>query len=545
MFCDQIHRFISIRISIRESSMTARFAIIFALLFVVPLSGQQTLLVPSQYATIQSAINAASTGDTVLVSPGTYLERINFAGKGITVASTSGSAATIINAQQLGTAVSFTTGEGPNAILRGFRITGGISGYGGGVICATASHATLEDCKIIGNHTVPDNGGGSSAGGGLAVIAGWAILRRCELTENYASGSTNVGGGGVYIANSSLFPNVASSLTMDGCTLRDNSCINGQMLFGRGGAILVRGTGAVTVGLSSCVLAENRALAEGAIQAEDDATVVQLTNCTIADNISLNGGGGASSIMSAAISGSNCIVFGNTPAGFNSSSSIPIAFDHSDVEGGWPGLGNLNVNPHFADAPNGDFHLTLGSPCINAGTTSASALSLFDIDGDSRIIGPTPDMGADEFSGPIGQSNSASARLEINGVGASTLPGPFVVSITPLSALNFVWHGAPLMPLILATGPLNVGGFVLPGFGSIDVGTPPSFGDISIIFDGANASNGFLFTTDPGGNAYHTFVIPAGTIPGTQIAIQGVVQQPQGTTTFGNLVTAAFRIDVL
>ncbi|MFZ9880333.1 MAG: hypothetical protein ACO3QC_02895, partial [Phycisphaerales bacterium] len=43
------------------------------------------LLVPSQYATIQSAINAASAGDTVLVSPGVYSELIRFNGKAITV----------------------------------------------------------------------------------------------------------------------------------------------------------------------------------------------------------------------------------------------------------------------------------------------------------------------------------------------------------------------------------------------------------------------------------------------------------------------------
>ena len=59
------------------------------LLLCVPLIGigQTTLLVPSQYNTIQNAINASVTGDTVLVSPGTYYENINFNGNNIVLAS--------------------------------------------------------------------------------------------------------------------------------------------------------------------------------------------------------------------------------------------------------------------------------------------------------------------------------------------------------------------------------------------------------------------------------------------------------------------------
>ena len=53
-----------------------------------------TLLVPSQYATIQAAIDAAQPGDTVVVAPGTYNEEINLLGKAITVRSSAGAATT-------------------------------------------------------------------------------------------------------------------------------------------------------------------------------------------------------------------------------------------------------------------------------------------------------------------------------------------------------------------------------------------------------------------------------------------------------------------
>ena len=53
--------------------------------------------VPAVQPTIQTAINVASSGDTVLVAPGTYTENINFLGKAITVKSAKGSSVTIID----------------------------------------------------------------------------------------------------------------------------------------------------------------------------------------------------------------------------------------------------------------------------------------------------------------------------------------------------------------------------------------------------------------------------------------------------------------
>jgi len=62
-------------------------SILLSLIIVSSLLNAATLNVPSQYSTVQSAINASSNGDTVLVQPGTYVENINFNGKNIFVGS--------------------------------------------------------------------------------------------------------------------------------------------------------------------------------------------------------------------------------------------------------------------------------------------------------------------------------------------------------------------------------------------------------------------------------------------------------------------------
>jgi hypothetical protein len=61
----------------------------------------------------------------------------------------------------------------------------------------------------------------------------------------------------------------------------------------------------------------------------------------------------------------NCIVWDNLPQGIGSPSQPIVAF--SDVDGSWPGTGNINTDPLFVNAAVGDFHLTAFSPCINAG----------------------------------------------------------------------------------------------------------------------------------------------------------------------------------
>ena len=144
----------------------------------------ETLYVPSEaYSTIQSAIIAADTSDTIIVDPNTYYENIDFLGRAITVRSADPNdpnvvAATIIDGSNpvdpnIGSVVTFKNGEDANSVLSGFTITDGTGSWllvswefkglrwnrcGGGVVCYNMSEPTITKNVFI-NNTAGQGGG--------------------------------------------------------------------------------------------------------------------------------------------------------------------------------------------------------------------------------------------------------------------------------------------------------------------------------------------------------------------------------------------------
>jgi hypothetical protein len=102
--------------------------------------------------TIQAAINAAASGDTVIVAQGTYYEQVSFNGRNITVRSTDPTSAevvatTVINGGgswetwESGLAVTFASGETAAAVLDGFTVT---TVAGSGIRCTNASSPSIR-----------------------------------------------------------------------------------------------------------------------------------------------------------------------------------------------------------------------------------------------------------------------------------------------------------------------------------------------------------------------------------------------------------------
>jgi hypothetical protein len=118
----------------------------------------------------------------------------------------------------------------------------------------------------------------------------------------------------------------------------------------------------------------------------DSSSNLTVVNCTIVDNWAAQDGGGIhfDTYGSPIRNITNSITWGNSPDQIYAVDGTNILGTYSDVQGGWPGTGNINADPLFADPTNADYHLESQagrwdpntqswvqdantSPCIDAG----------------------------------------------------------------------------------------------------------------------------------------------------------------------------------
>jgi parallel beta-helix repeat protein len=131
------------------------------------------------FTSIQAAIDAAASGDTVRVADGVYVELVDFKGKAVTVRSVNGPARTTIDGNALGSVVTFATGEGGGSVLDGFTVTNGRSANGAGIRCAGASPA-IRHCTISSNYA-------TATGGGISCDSSSPVIENCTVRGNHAA----------------------------------------------------------------------------------------------------------------------------------------------------------------------------------------------------------------------------------------------------------------------------------------------------------------------------------------------------------------------
>jgi predicted outer membrane repeat protein len=420
-----------------------KYAIILTVFILLSSTGYpDTINVPGDYPTIQEAIDAAMTGDTVLVAPGTYAENIDFLGKDITVKSSEGAESTIIDGMESGSVVTFDDGETSQAALEGFTITNGSADKGGGICCLNGSS------PFISSNIIKKNRLGEYSKGGAGIYCGHSspIIKNNKFIKNTRSYIGHGSGGGIYcdnadtiiennyfnnneagsagggiygtdsnliIANNFFQSNKVDHESGGGIFCRDYSGPNDEAVivnnifwknscFESGGAICCTWNGLIY----NNTIFENTANRGGGISCAGSKVI----NNTIINNSAwLDGGGGISCFWNTDIR--NTILRDNSaewgPEIYIYHHSNKISF--SNVQGGqdsvfiesggellW-GPGMIDADPLFVDPANNDFHLTFNSPCRGSGDNAAPGLPDHDFEGDPRIWQQACDIGADEF----------------------------------------------------------------------------------------------------------------------------------------------------
>ncbi len=380
------------------------------------------LLVPSQHATIQNAIDASSNGDLVEIANGTYTgsgnKDLDFGGKAITVRSASGDPALcILDCDSNGRGFYFHSGEGRDSVVEGLRITNGyavgadgggiccdnssptlvicvfsenVASRGGGIACTYGSNPLLTSCIIDGNQTNSMYGGG----GGMYCLSSSPTLDKCTISGNLTTwgggGVACIAGGSPTLANCTIGGNTAGagggvycsscSPTLTNCTISGNS----TTLDSGGGVYLLVGSPAFT----NCTISGNTAAEHGGgISCSASLT---LNNCTVGGNsAAANGGGLYCSSSNTLIA--NSVFWGNTPQEIYVYSGS-LQATHSNVQGGtgesWFGTGCIDVDPLFSSVS--DYHLLSSSPCIDAGSNSLVPPDTLDLNSNGNDAEPLP-----------------------------------------------------------------------------------------------------------------------------------------------------------
>jgi len=142
---------------------------------------------------IQDCLDSCSTGDTVLVAPGTYYENIVWPGtNGIDLVGEYGADTTIIDGNSNGMVILVPYGADTTTIISGFTIRNGYANNGAGINCSGSSPTIIDN--IIAANTSP---AGESEGAGI-FCAG--AMSSPIITGNTITGNNCMYGSGIYCA---------------------------------------------------------------------------------------------------------------------------------------------------------------------------------------------------------------------------------------------------------------------------------------------------------------------------------------------------------
>ncbi|NLF40367.1 hypothetical protein GX586_13060 [bacterium] len=261
---------------------------------------------------------------------------------------------------------------GPPPLFNG-NVAHGTEGGGGGIAALDGARLTARNCSVYGNRAAGRGGGICASHATVQIFSDGNTIGNVRpagrLMLNVATNLPYGYGGGVYAEESSL-----GLWRM--CVLSN--------LAARGGGI--HSDIRTELWLVNAIVAANRDYGHGAgLRCYNSTNYVY--HCTIAHNISnaiITGG------VFPAVAVVDSIVWGHPGIAVSANAAI----EHSDVQGGYAGAGNISADPLFFDAAAYDYGIGDGSPCIDTGVYAGIETDCLGV---SRPQLSTYDMGAYEY----------------------------------------------------------------------------------------------------------------------------------------------------
>ncbi len=360
-----------------------------------PVPPSKTLQVPSQYSTIQAAMDAASPLglDTVLVGPGVYSEVVSFRGKDIRVISEWGPGFATIRGPYAAPVVLFAGSETALSLFSGFNVQSTVPSLSSGVVLNTAA-AQVENNLVLGcqngitagasSATLRSNTVQNSSGTGISFSGiGSALIEGNTATGNQ-TGIALSGAGTPVVRNNFVAANRAGGISLSGYS--DADLVQN---------VIVSNIGH---GLSWQVPSGRRG--PRAI----NNTIFQNTG----SGIYADGYDTSSLLMNNLVVGTPALTVGTTgdtnlPVVHHNDFFSPAGAPFAALATNLLGLAaNSSTNPLFVCEPSGDLRLLPVSPCLDAGTNDS--LRPADFNGSARLLDgdlngvPVVDLGAFELN---------------------------------------------------------------------------------------------------------------------------------------------------
>lgn len=387
--------------------MKTAWAVLTALALTVAVRGE-TIVVDirggGHPADIQQTLDAAASGDEILVRPGVYriskpldfnrgrdpATRGRTPPRNIVLRSEGGWKETTLRwtgetDEDRASVVVFQNGEGKTSVLEGFTIEGGegtVRGEdraGGGVLCVNGSAPEVRKCHFVGNRA--GLGGGlfsgdgakptvigcifranrAKRGGGLYCDSGSSItLKGCSIADNWVGNHPVAGSGGgvgsvpgasLILEDCLVWRNVAQGGAGAGVQCGGDAKLTRCSILGNlapsgiGGGVLCWSD---SVTLVDCTIWGNAASMAGGVAVGVEAKPT-ISHCTITGNCSEHEGGGIGGMPQASPTVESCIVWGNAGGSIGGMHEFEPRVSHSCVEAEnvWPGEGNIDKDPLF------------------------------------------------------------------------------------------------------------------------------------------------------------------------------------------------------